>query len=208
MQLTYRRIKMKALFRKPQPSTEQFLLKNYIQDTLGITDQKIVKAMIAGTIAFNAEAVKVPIKNNFGSLHFNTTIKKAKSSYTGQNVETLSYNPAIIVTEYDKSGKFVETKLCTAPMIFEEPEAYDDQCYWLLMQNLSKDKWNNTEKRLDFIEDSVKELQKRDKERKKKAKEYADMKLNDSPKAESFDQREKFFWGAKSFYGVPFIPAE
>lgn len=194
-------------FKKPQQSNITILLKTYLSENLGIRDAKIIKSMIEQSVAFNSETVKSPIKNNFGLLQFGK-IQKSKHSYTGQSVEELSYNPAIIVTEYDKKGSFVETKICTAPMIFEEPDNYNDECFWLLIQNLSKNKWNKTEKRLDFIEDSVKELQKRDKERKKKAKEYADLKVSEPMKAESYDLREKFFWGAKSFYGVPYIPVE
>jgi hypothetical protein len=197
-------------FKKPQQSNLSVLLKNYLSENLGVKDNKIIKSLIQRAEDFNCEIIKSLPKHNFGSLHFNShpAIQKSKHSYTGQSNEELNYLPSIIVTEYDKKGNFVETKICTAPMIFEEPSAYNDECFWLLISNLSKNKWSNTEKRLDFIEDAVKELQSRDKERKRKAKEYATLKENEPLKAESYDLKEKFFWGAKSFYGVPFIPFE
>ena len=197
---------MKTLFAKKTAQPFETLVKNFIQ-LLELNDPQIEKSLYNSTIAFNSPEQPQKTIQQFGRM--NLLIQKGKKhSYTGMSIDNVKYQPAIFVNEYDKDGNFVEAQLCTAPMIFSEPENYDDNCFWMLIQNLSNERWSKTDKRLEFIDEAVDILQTREKERQKQRDTNKELGLEVKTNS-SYENEEEFYWGkkkAKSFYGLPYIP--
>ena len=143
-------------------------------------------------------------------LRFN--LFKSRSSeehYEAIHSDRVATMPAIMVDYYEK-GKFIERKVCTAPMVLEEVANYDNNSFVFLIDAIVDDmRWTNASqqdiKKLNLVIDLATALRKRYKEQIaewKKKKEAGEKVLLEESKPSNWQLKDEYFFGKSVFWLV------
>jgi hypothetical protein len=117
--------------------------------------------------------------------------------YRAKRNDDLKYNPAVIVSCYDKQGKFESMEVHPAPEILKSPEKYDEDTFWFIIHNLSAERWNHSKEKVELLSKCISELKTRDEEREKEMKKIVAV----EPTLEvpsNWELEQRYFFG-KSF---------
>jgi hypothetical protein len=121
-------------------------------------------------------------------------------SYRARRNDDLKYNPAVIVSCYDKQGKFENQEVHPAPQVLKSPEKYDEDTFWYLIHNLSAERWSHSKDKIELLSKCIAELKDRDEKREKEMEKMKKLGV-ESPmevKPNNWELEQRYFFG-KSF---------
>jgi hypothetical protein len=121
--------------------------------------------------------------------------------YQAIDKESFEREPAVVVDCFDKDGKFEEQKVCTIPMVLEEPEEYDNRTFWILLEGLSRSWMGDEAKRAELAGRLVEELSDNIEEEKKAQEKLGELKA-DETRESNWEKKKRFFFG-KSVLWLP-----
>lgn len=117
--------------------------------------------------------------------------------YRAKRNDDLKYNPAVIVSCYDKQGKFENQEVHPAPEILKSPEKYDEDTFWYIIHNLSAERWNHSKEKVELLSKCISELKTREEERVKEMKKIGEVEPTVIVPS-NWELEQRYFFG-KSF---------
>lgn len=126
--------------------------------------------------------------------------------YRAVRVEQLKWDPAVVVDSYDGDGRFIERCVCTAPELLKAPGKYDKETFRIMLHNLSGERWDDFNKRVQLIIQVAKELDKKCKEEERVRKETEKKRMEDyavktGEEPPTYNEQKEYFFG-KSFIAL------